>query len=322
VNEKKQFEANGKFQSFITKMNAAGEVIWTKRYFTEKDFIITNLVKTSKDSFTGIGIMNETITVLFRIDSEGNLYQSKEFKDPAKIYNNIILNRGNKLYQSSIGVRFVSIRELDSDWNVDWELIQDTKCSLLPIKAHIGVDVRNGIWISVPFATESTDFVFGRDVIKGTGLYDSYLTQYVGGEQKYSVHIQGKEDQIVTGFFDGDRKRLSFGLSHGKDFQIANHVYDKGAGISLIEFNVVKPDKMVYSTFPIENKERDRVTNTGVYFRRNKGKHVYLSGVIIKGEKQNTDPTLTVGNEKLTIKYPVFNSFVVKGKKKRGRKNK
>ncbi len=116
----------------------------------------------------------------------------------------------------------MSIRELKADWSVDWKLEQDTKCSLLAVKANLGVDVRNGIWISVSFSTEATNFEFGRDTLKGTGLLDSYLTQYRNNEQIYSVHIKGKEDQIVTGFFDGDRKCLSFGLSHGKDFQIAD----------------------------------------------------------------------------------------------------
>ncbi len=74
---------------------------------------------------------------------------------------------------------------------------------------------------------------------------------------------------------------------------------------------------MVFSTFPIENKERDRVTNTGVYFSREKGKNVYLRGYIIKGEAQTTNPTLIVGKEKLEIVNPVFNAFLVKGTKKR-----
>ena len=318
IQNAKQFNANGRFQSFITKMDANGNVIWTKLYFLEHEFIITNLIKTAKNTYMGIGIRNDTITVLFEIDALGNLGRTKEFVEKDKIYNNIILERGSKFYQSSIGVRFVSIRELKADWSVDWVHEQDTKCSLLAVKANVGVDVRNGIWISVPFSTEATDFVFGRDTLKGTGLIDSYLTQYVNGEQKYSVHIKGSEDQIVTGFFDGNRRCLSFGLSHGRDFQIGDSTYTGGPGISLIEFNAEKPDKMVFSTFPIVNKERDRITNTGVYFSRNKGKHVYLGGCIIKGESQTTNPTMTVGDDTLTIVNPVFNSFFVKGTKKRG----
>lgn len=313
----KQFDANGKFQSFITKIDVSGKVIWTERYFLEQDFIITGLIKTSDDTYTGIGIKDETITVLFEIDAQGKLGKTMEFQDTAKIYNNILLQRGNKLFQSSIGVRFVSIRELNRAWDVDWHHHQDTKCSLLAVKAHIGVDVRNGIWISVPFSTEETDFEFGKDKIKGTGLIDSYLTQYRNDEQIYSVHIKGKEDQIVTGFFDGNRKNLSFCLVHGKEFQIANHSYSKGAGISLIEFDIEKPDELVYSTFPIENKERDRMTNSGVYFRLERGKSALLGGHIIKGESQTTDPVLTVGDQKLVIKNPVFNGFLVKGVKKK-----
>lgn len=133
INGIKQFEANGKFQSFITKMDSSGMVIWTKEYFLDQNFIITNLIKTSKELYTGIGIKNDTITVLFEIDTEGTLGKTKEFNDPAKIYNNIILERGSKLFQSSIGEHFVSIRELDAQWKVDWKHIQDTKCSLMPV---------------------------------------------------------------------------------------------------------------------------------------------------------------------------------------------
>jgi len=312
----KKFDAIGKFQSFVVKMDTSGKVIWLERYFVDQDFTISNLIKTGKDRYTGIGVKDETITVLFEMDAQGKLLRSAEFADPEKIYNNILLQRGKKLFMSSIGVHFVSIRELDADWAVDWELVQDTKCSLMAIKAHIGVDIRNGLWISVPFNTETTDFVFGRDTLKGTGLLDSYLTQYRGRQQQYSAHIKGEGDQIVTGFFDGDQQELSFALSHGEEFEIAGHTYTGSAGISLIEFNAENPDTLVYSTFPIENKERDRVTNTGVYFRREKGRHAYLGGCVIKGETQTTNPTMTVGDDLLVIERPVFSSFIVKGTKK------
>lgn len=315
----RQFEATGRMQSFIMKLDTASRQTWIMRYFPDENFILTQITPLSKGRVLVAGIKSENINKLFEIDLNGSIDSAtiREYTDPAKVYTSTVLVRGGNRYLSAIGVRHVSLRELDRNGAEDWALIEDTRSDLLAVRASIGVDYEKGLWISIPFNSGAKPFVFGRDTLTGGGLIDSYVTLFRGRKQHHSMHITGAGDQIVTGLFDSHSNGMSIALSHSGQFLIDSLSYTGSPGISLLEFCTSHPEKMNFSTFSVDNKERDRLTNTGIFFRHHAGRDAYLGGYVIKGESQTTDPVLTVGDESLVVRRPVFNSFLVRGRKKR-----
>jgi len=320
MNNVKEFEASGTFQSFIIKMDGAGNKIWIKKYDSLGDvFLITQLIKTSADHYTGVGIKNDKTSVVFEVNEDGDLQWHLDIPDPDQIYFVSIVEVGSSLYTLSIGTYFLNLREIvkkDNDHMVDWSIEQKTEADLFPIKSHLAADISNGIWIATSFSG-TKPFKFGKDEFTSEGDLDSYICQIRNHQQVYSAHIKGKGDQIVTGLFDADKRCISLALAHGPVFDLDQLHHNGSKGLSLIEFNTQKANKTVYSTFPIVNTERERMTNTGIYFRRSKGSTAYLGGTTIKGEGQKSDPTLTIGKDELTIINPIFNSFLVKGVRKK-----
>gem|GEM_PF-5020254 len=313
IDGKEYFKSTAKFQSFVAKIDT-NRGIKSCRQIVDAgdDFLIMDIMRWGSTGFLGVGILQNNTTVLFSISEAGNFKVIKKIDDQSQIYSSSLVKAGSDVYISAIGTNFIHLYQFNHQLDSIWEFKQDTKADLLAIKSHLVSDLRRGIWLATTFGEGANDFMFGANIVKSTGLYDSYMAKFWNQKQVASIHIGGSGDQIVTGFFDVNKNYVSMALANSGDFIINKKTVSSQKGLSIIDFDIRKLEKIDVTTFPLENKERDRMTNSGLFFGKEKKSNLFFGGYFIKGETQTTDPKLTIGSEYLVAKNSTFNSFLIR----------